>query len=53
MGKGKGDPVTKIFKVRCGTILFEVEGVNTKTILDLLNKAKKKLPIKMKTISAF
>ena len=50
MGKGKGDVITHIFKVRSGMVLFEVEGNNNRAILDLLNKSSKKIPVKMKVI---
>lgn len=48
MGKGKGVFLIKIFKICCGMILFEVEGIVLKIIIDLLKKVKKKLLIKMK-----
>ena len=51
MGKGKGDVIANVFKVRSGFILFEVEGHNKKTIIEVLSLAKKKLPIKMKVVS--
>jgi large subunit ribosomal protein L16 len=51
MGKGKGAPLIKIFKVRCGLVLFEIEGSNSKINLALLKKAKKKLPFKIKIVS--
>ena len=50
MGKGKGVPVLKIFKIRCGMLLFEIEGLKTKIIINLLKTAKKKLPIKTKVV---
>jgi len=50
MGKGKGDPVTEIFKVHVGMILFEIEGNNYQVIEELLKKAQKKLPVKTKVI---
>lgn len=51
MGKGKGEVISRIFKVRCGMVLFEVEGNNNQAIFDLLNKSSKKIPVKMKVIS--
>ena len=51
MGKGKGDIISRIFKVRSGMIIFEVEGISSKIIIDLLKKAKKKFPVKMKIIT--
>lgn len=50
MGKGKGTPLLKIFKVSCGMVLFEVEGLNSQIICELLKKAKKKLPLKMRLL---
>ena len=50
MGKGKGVPITKIFKVIKGTILVEVESFFLKTVVILLKKARKKIPIKLKVV---
>lgn len=50
MGKGKGEVISRIFKVRCGMVLFEVEGSNSQAIVELLKKAKKKIPVKMKVV---
>lgn len=51
MGKGKGDIISRIFKVRSGMVIFEIEGTSSKIIIDLLKKAKKKFPVKMKIIT--
>jgi ribosomal protein L16/L10AE len=51
MGKGKGEVISRIFKVRCGMVLFEVEGNNSQAIVDLLKKAKKKIPVKMRVVA--
>lgn len=50
MGKGKGEVISRIFKVRCGMILFEVEGTNSQAIVELLKKAGKKIPIQMRVV---
>lgn len=50
MGKGKGEVISRVFKVRSGMVLFEVEGNNNQAIIDLLNKASKKIPVKMKVV---
>ena len=50
MGKGKGEVISRVFKVRSGMVLFEVEGNNNQAIIDLLNKAGKKIPVKMKVV---
>lgn len=46
MGKGKGSFSHWGARVRGGTVLFEVCGVNTKTILSALKTGGAKLPIK-------
>lgn len=50
MGKGKGVPVTKIFKVIKGNVIVEIESFFFKTVISLLRRAKKKLPIKLKIV---
>jgi large subunit ribosomal protein L16 len=50
MGKGKGEVISRVFKIRCGMILFEVEGTNSQTIVELLKKSGKKIPIKLKIV---
>lgn len=50
MGKGKGEVISRVFKVRSGMILFEIEGNNSQAIVDLLNKASKKIPVRMKVV---
>jgi len=50
MGKGKGEVISRVFKVRSGMVLFEVEGNNNQAIIDLLNKASKKITVKMKVV---
>ena len=48
MGKGKGQVSHWGARVRGGTVLFEVCGVNLKIILTALKTASAKLPIKTK-----
>jgi large subunit ribosomal protein L16 len=48
MGKGKGQVSHWVAKVRGGTVLFEVSGVNMNLILAALKTGGAKLPIKTK-----
>ena len=48
MGKGKGQVSHWGARVRGGTVLFEVCGVNLKVILTALKTASAKLPVKTK-----
>ena len=51
MGKGKGIPVTFIFKVRAGTVLLEVEPnvfFEQYRIISFIKNSMKKLPMKSK-----
>lgn len=50
MGKGKGEVISQIFKVHSGVVLFELEGVNSNLNVELLKKAKKKLPVRTKIV---
>lgn len=51
MGKGKGDPVGFIARVRPGTIIFEIDGLEEKISREALRKAGAKLPVKTKIIT--
>jgi large subunit ribosomal protein L16 len=51
MGKGKGDPVGFVARVRPGTIIFEIDGLDKKTSCEVLRKAGSKLPVKTKIIA--
>ncbi|MEK9183834.1 MAG: 50S ribosomal protein L16 [Patescibacteria group bacterium] len=51
MGKGKGDPVGFVARVRPGTIIFEIDGLDQKDSKEALRKAATKLPVKTKIIS--
>lgn len=48
MGKGKGQLSHWGARVRGGTVLFELCGVNTKNIIEALKSGGSKLPIKTK-----
>lgn len=48
MGKGKGRLTHWAARVRGGTVLFEVCGPNTKTLIEALKSGSKKLPLKTK-----
>jgi large subunit ribosomal protein L16 len=48
MGSGKGNPEFFVAKVRPGTILFEMQGVNEETAREAMRLAAHKLPIKTK-----
>jgi large subunit ribosomal protein L16 len=48
MGSGKGSPEFFVAKVRPGTILFEMQGVDEATAREAMRLAANKLPIKTK-----
>ncbi len=48
MGSGKGNPEFFVAKVRPGTILFEMQGVNEEVAREAMRLAAHKLPIKTK-----
>ena len=50
MGKGKGSPEYYACRVKPGTIIFEIDGVNEEVAREALYKASAKLPIKTKFI---
>lgn len=50
MGKGKGDPVGFMFRVRPGRIIFEIDGLKKDLAHGTLVKAGAKLPFKTKVI---
>ncbi len=50
MGKGKGDPVGFVARVRPGMIIFEIDGLDKTLSKDVLRKAGSKLPIKTRTV---
>lgn len=51
MGKGKGDLKYYCFEVRPGRIIFEVKGMDEKTMREALRKAGTKLPCTTKVVS--
>jgi large subunit ribosomal protein L16 len=50
MGKGKGNPEGWVAVVKPGRIMFELEGVDTKTAQRAMELAAAKLPIKCKFV---
>ena len=48
MGSGKGSPEFFVAKVRPGTIMFEMQGVNEETAREAMRLAAHKLPVKTK-----
>ena len=51
MGKGKGDPVGFVARVRPSTVIFEIDGLDQGNSTEALRKAATKLPIKTKIIA--
>ncbi|MCA9329174.1 50S ribosomal protein L16 [Candidatus Saccharibacteria bacterium] len=50
MGSGKGNPEFFVAKVKPGTVLFEMQGVNEEIAREAMRLASHKLPIKTKFI---
>jgi len=50
MGSGKGNPEFFVAKVKPGTILFEMKGVDESVAREAMRLASHKLPIKTKFI---
>lgn len=50
LGKGKGDPVGFVARVRPGTIIFEIDGLDKRNSHEALRKAGSKLPVKTRVI---
>jgi large subunit ribosomal protein L16 len=50
MGSGKGNPEYFVAKVRAGTILFEMQGVEESVAREAMRLAAHKLPVKTKFI---
>lgn len=48
MGSGKGNPEFYVAKVRPGTIMFEMQGVDEATAREAMRLAANKLPVKTK-----
>lgn len=51
MGSGKGSPEFFVAKVRPGTILFEIQGVDRDTAAEAIRLASHKLPVKTKFLA--
>lgn len=50
MGGGKGSPEFFVSKVKKGTVLFEMQGVNEETAREAMRLAGNKLPVKTKFV---
>jgi large subunit ribosomal protein L16 len=50
MGSGKGNPEFYVAKVKAGTVLFEMKGVDEETAREAMRLASHKLPVKTKFI---
>ncbi len=51
MGSGKGSPEFFVAKVRPGTIMFEIQGVDLATAQEAMRLAAHKLPVKSRFIA--
>lgn len=51
MGSGKGNPETWVANVKPGTMIFEMEGVDTAVAAKALDLARHKLPVKTKMVN--
>jgi large subunit ribosomal protein L16 len=50
MGSGKGNPEFYVAKVKAGTVLFEMKGVEEEVAREAMRLAGHKLPVKTKFI---
>ncbi|MNJ05215.1 50S ribosomal protein L16 [compost metagenome] len=50
MGSGKGNPEFFVAKVKAGTVLFEMKGVDEEVAREAMRLASHKLPVKTKFI---
>lgn len=50
MGSGKGNPEFFVAKVKAGTVLFELQGVDEATAREAMRLAGHKLPVKTKFV---
>ncbi|MGH7196518.1 MAG: 50S ribosomal protein L16 [Candidatus Saccharimonadales bacterium] len=50
MGSGKGNPEFFVAKVKAGTVMFEMKGVNEEVAREAMRLASHKLPVKCKFI---
>jgi large subunit ribosomal protein L16 len=51
MGSGKGNPEFFVAKVKAGTVMFEMKGIDVTVAREALRLAAHKLPVKTKFIS--
>ena len=51
MGSGKGSPEFFVAKVRPGTIMFEIQGVDRETAAEAMRLAAHKLPVKTRFLA--
>ena len=51
MGSGKGNPEYFVAKVKAGTIMFEMKGVDEPTAREAMRLASHKLPVKTKFVT--
>lgn len=51
MGSGKGNPEFFVAKVRPGTIIFEMQGVDVETAREAMRLAAHKLPVKTRFLT--
>ena len=51
MGSGKGNPEFHVAKVKAGTVLFEMKGVDESIAREAMRLASHKLPVKTKFIA--
>lgn len=51
MGSGKGNPEFFVAKVKAGTVMFELQGVDEETAREAMRLAAHKLPVKTKFIA--
>lgn len=51
MGSGKGNPEFFVAKVKAGTVMFELQGVDEATAREAMRLAGHKLPVKTKFVS--
>jgi large subunit ribosomal protein L16 len=50
MGSGKGNPEFFVAKVKAGTVLFEMKGVDEEVAREAMRLAAHKLPVKTKFV---
>jgi large subunit ribosomal protein L16 len=51
MGKGKGEPSEWVARVRAGTVMFEIGGVEYSIAKEALRRMSYKLPVRTKMVS--